>query len=157
MCRGQHLVERLGRASVRARKLCGLTRADDGDARGGELGLDILVVLRVKRPAAVLDDAHAESHLGAVHGGGLVRVRVRFGVRVGFGVEVRVEVRDGVVRVRANLDADVEDQAAYEDVGDALGLEQGGEAGVVSLVRVKVKVKVRVWVRVRARVRCGAR
>ena len=49
------------------------------------------------------------------------------------------------IRARPNLDADVEDQAADEDVSDPLGLEQRGETRVVGLV----------WVMARARVRLG--
>ena len=57
------------------------------------------------------------------------------------------------IRARPNLDADVEDQAADEDVSDPLGLEQRGETRVVGLVRVRARARARVWVRARARAR----
>ena len=51
------------------------------------------------------------------------------------------------IRARPNLDADVEDQAADEDVSDPLGLEQRGETRVVGLVRVRARARARVRVR----------
>ena len=51
MRRGKHLAKRLGLASACTCEVCGLSGADDGDARSGELGLEVDVRVRVKAQA----------------------------------------------------------------------------------------------------------